>query len=85
VSIQLLGKDMKWYPLNDTIVNLTTQYGEFGFTQQVATGTQIQLKINIPYGYEVDSSSIMKPFTTYTIGATKGFDFGTIYLKETSN
>jgi hypothetical protein len=85
VSIQLLGKDMKWYPLNDTIVNLTTQYGEFGFTQQVATGTQIHLKINIPYGYEVDSSSIMKPFTTYTVGATKGFDFGTIYLKETSN
>jgi len=85
VSIQLLGKDMKWYPLNDTIVNLTTHYGEFGFTQQVATGTQIQLIINIPYGYEVDSSSIMKPNTTYTIGATKGYDFGTIYLKETSN
>ena len=85
VSIQLLGKDMKWYPLNDTIVNQTTHYGVFGFTQQVATGTQIQLLINIPYGYEVDSSSIMKPNTTYTIGATKGFDFGTIYLKETSN
>jgi len=82
VSIQLLGKDMKWHSLNDTIVNQTTEYGEFGFLQQVATGTKIRLKIDLPYGYEVDSSSISKPDTTYTIGATKGYDFGTIYLNK---
>lgn len=84
IDIQLLGNDNEWYSINEGKVNHTAVNGEFGFTQQVASGTQIRLKIDIPYGFEVDEATVTKPNTTCTVGPTKGYDFGIIYLKEIS-